>query len=229
MRQGALVLSIMLGVVATPAMADPPNIEDADHITGCLDRGRLLSFEVSGWGAYKPCFKHRPEAEWITLQRANQNSRSFTIRPSAGEAVGILQEGPVPPGVPLTEIVTVGDFTLYGSPEYCTVAVGPSEAGGVIVYAETPAEGLTTPYAVDMQFGDVQLIYGASRYGAHDEVFYGATRGDVLGVRPVFTFASVSNCSGAVTFDYVETPEVHTIYDYNRELDDVTIEYRKED
>src|SRR5918999_1929466 len=119
MRQGALLLSIMLGVVATPAMADPPDIENADHITGCLDRGRLLSFEVSGWGAYKPCFKHGPEAEWITLQRANQNSRAFTIRPSGGSADGFLPEGLVPDGVPLTEIVTVGSFTLYGSGAHC--------------------------------------------------------------------------------------------------------------
>ena len=49
-RHGAILLSVLLSLSASPAMADPPNIENADHITGCLKTGRLLSFEISGWG-----------------------------------------------------------------------------------------------------------------------------------------------------------------------------------
>jgi hypothetical protein len=134
-RQSAIFLSVLLGVSASPAMADPPNIENADHITGCLNTGRLLSFEISGWGAYRPCAQHGPDTELITLQRANQNSRMFTVEASAGPAIGLVG-GDFADFVDLIPVTTVGAFTVYSSSAHCTIAVGPSEPGIVLGLAE---------------------------------------------------------------------------------------------
>lgn len=63
MRTCALSLPIALGIAASSALAEPPDIENTGYITGCLKDGKLLSFEISGWGAYRPCWKHGGDAE----------------------------------------------------------------------------------------------------------------------------------------------------------------------
>lgn len=93
MRTCALSLPIALGIAASSALAEPPDIENTGYITGCLKDGKLLSFEISGWGAYRPCWKHGGDAEWITLPRANQNSQLFTV--SLVERRGRLFSGPL--------------------------------------------------------------------------------------------------------------------------------------
>jgi hypothetical protein len=169
-RQCASLLSVLLSVAASPAMADPPNIENADHITGCLKAGQLLSFEISGWGAYGPCAQHGPGTEWITLQRANQNSRMFTVEASAVPAIGLVG-GDFADFVDLIPVTTVGAFTVYSSSAHCTIAVGPSEPEIILGLAEgnlnpsSAGGGVRSPYMIDVGFGGRLIDFGAMRMG----------------------------------------------------------------
>jgi hypothetical protein len=51
MRHAIAILSALVITGSELAMAEPPDIENADHLTGCIANGRLLNFEISGWGA----------------------------------------------------------------------------------------------------------------------------------------------------------------------------------
>jgi hypothetical protein len=239
-RQSAIVLSVLLGASASPAMAEPPNLENADHITGCLNAGRLLSFEISGWGAYRPCAQHGPDTDWITLQRANQNSRMFTVEASAGRAIG-LAGGDFADYVDLVPVTTVGAFTVYSSSAFCTIAVGPSEPGIVLGLAEKDLHpssagdvGVNRPYMIDIGFGGQLIDFGAMRMGRPGEIFFnpagdGTFAAEVLIPKYIYAVGGHDFCTASVTFEYLPTPSAHTVYLHDRETNEVAVQYRQED
>ena len=234
MRHGAILLSVLLSLSASPAMADPPNIENADHITGCLKTGRLLSFEISGWGAYRPCGQHGPDTEWITLQRANQNSRLFTVE-------AMMRAGPPGlhgPGIMnssiMTPVMDVGAFRVYSAIEGCGIAVGPNTED-FIVYGGLTSKHIYSGYMVDLTLSGQVVLAGASRQGYPHEVFTtiwgdGVYAEQMLIVKAVTGWEGTNQrCRAAVTFEYLETPSAHTLYRHDPLNDEVHIEYRQED
>jgi hypothetical protein len=229
MRHVIAILSAIVTTGSELAMAEPPNIENADHLTGCIANGRLHNFEISGWGAYRPCGK----AEWVTLQRANQNSRTFTVEAMEAYGSGLTSEG-FAGGIALTLVTTVGGFFVYSSSQYCAIAVGPARLEAPIIYAGRPDEEVWQPYMIDLAFADVAHFRGVTRQGRPEEVFFdplsdGIMSAEVLSVMNVYAVNGPNGyCRAAVTFEYAETPSAHTVYHHDREVDQITVEYRKE-
>ena len=238
MRTHAFLLCAAAWLMISPALAEPPDIEDTDYLTGCLKDGKLLSFEISGWGAHRPCWKHGSDAEWITLPRANQNSQLFTVLTSGGPDDLII--GPADPHE-LILIKEIGSFRVYSNNEdYCGIAVGPSDPDISIGFpklglfpGEPGVDGLLQPYYIDATFDGFLLLEGSWRIGESDEVFYspeGGFRGTGELLIPRFVFGSTSGatCRAGVTFEYLETALAHTVYFHDRSNDEVTVEYRRD-
>ena len=230
-RLRALLLCVTVSITASPVLAEPPDLEDTDYITGCLKDGQLLSFEVSSWGAFLPCWEHGENAEWITLPRANQNSQLFTVVTHGG---GSLREGLVtsPPN-DLILIKEIGPFRVYSLRGDCGIAVGPADSDEIRI--QFPKGGflavnwLQEPYMIDATFDSVDVIGGRWRMGDPDEIFYNWSRPEMLIPRLIYGVDSAGPCSMAITFEYLETPYAHTVYTHDQEFDEVTVEYRREE
>jgi len=237
MRTHAFLLCAAAWLMISPALAEPPDIEDTDYLTGCLKEGELLSFEISGWGAYRPCWKHGSDAEWVTLPRANQNSQLFTV--AIKEARGRLLSGPFSTlGDTFSDLILIkeiGAFRVYSLVGDCGIAVGPS---GLVGETESHLgfpkggffaggagnTGLQEPYLIDAGTRGVEAV--TWRLGDPDEVFSNID-GELL--IPRFIFGSVGQlCTIAITFEYLETPYAHTVYWHDRFADEVTVGYRRE-
>lgn len=220
-----------MAIISGPVLADVPNPQNADHLTGCLQEGHLQDFEISGWGAYRAC---GPNAEWVTVERANIRSRVFTVE--AQERLGAILSGPgYGGGLAFTPVVTVGAFTIYSASQACAIAVGPAAADAVIIFAGHPAEEISAPFLVGLAIGDDTPTSGAIRQGAAEEVFYspyadGVFSAEVLHVRTVFAMQGhhSESCRAAVTFEYEETPSAHTIYRHDAATNGVAVEYRQD-
>jgi hypothetical protein len=215
-----------LATLAGPAAGEVPNPENADHLTGCVHKGRLQSVEISGWGAYRAC---KGKEEWISFERANLHSRVFTVE-AMGRSGALTSDWDAEPPTP---VVTVGAFTVYVSPGNCAVA-GGSSSGAPIIYAAHPTLQIISPFWLRLGMGVETPHYGAIRQGAPDEVFYnpadGVLTAEVLKVRTIFAeHAHHANyCAAAVNFEYEPTPSAHTIYRHDSTTNGVTIHYRQE-